>query len=197
MSRTLCLKILYVIILALLGIIVYWIISNTSEEHRFITSLFIALFLLIPGRVNQYFYQDFYIGRKYLDKDDLDKALYYFLKFEHCIEEKPWKKNILWMTWSFSIYTIDILAMVKNNISTVYIRKEQYEEAEKYINDALNIDGKYPLPYFNLSIINMVNGKKEECMNNIEKSRKLGMNNSKVDKFIRNMQSMYADIQSV
>lgn len=105
------------------------------------------------------------------------------------------EKIIFWMTWS--IYTIDVLAMVKNNISTVYIRKEQYEEAEKYINDALHIDDKYPLPYFNLFIINMVNGKKEECMNNIEKSRKLGMNNSKIDKFIKNMQSVYADIQSV
>lgn len=92
MSRTFYLKILYVIILVLLGIIVCWTVSNISDDHRFITSLFIILLLFIPGRISRYFYQDFYKGRKYLDKDDLDKALYYFLKFERCIEEKPWKK---------------------------------------------------------------------------------------------------------
>ena len=195
MNRTLCLKILYGVILISLATIVYWSISNTNKDYRLVTSLFIGLLLLIPGRISQYFYQDFYTGRKYMNKNDLDKALYHFLQFERCIEEKPWKKTILWMTWS--VYTIDILAMVKHNISCIYINKKQYEEAEKYIKEALNSDNKYPLPYLNRSIINMANGKKEECINNIEKSIKLGMNNSKVDKIIKNMQSVYANIQSV
>ena len=167
MNRTLCLKILYGVILISLATIVYWSISNTNKDYRLVTSLFIGLLLLIPGRISQYFYQDFYTGRKYMNKNDLDKALYHFLQFERCIEEKPWKKTILWMTWS--VYTIDILAMVKHNISCIYINKKQYEEAEKYIKEALNID----------------------------KSIKLGMNNSKVDKIIKNMQSVYANIQSV
>ena len=195
MNRTLCLKILYGIILISLGIIVYWSISNTSKDYRLVSSLFIGLLLLIPGRISQYFYQDFYTGRKYMNKNDLDKALYHFLQFERCIEEKPWKKTILWMTWS--IYTIDVLAMVKHNISSIYISKGEYEKAEKYIKEALDIDNKYPLPYLNLSIINIANGKKEEYINNIKKSIKLGMNNSKVDKIIRNMQSVYANVQSV
>ena len=179
MNRTLCLKILYGIILISLGTIVYWTISNTSKDYRLVSSLFIGLLLLIPGRISQYFYQDFYTGRKYMNKNDLDKALYHFLQFEHCIEEKPWKKTILWMTWS--IYTIDVLAMVKHNISSIYISKGEYEKAEKYIKEALDIDNKYPLPYLNLSIINIANGKKEEYINNIKKSIKLGMNNGKVD----------------
>ncbi|AIN93704.1 tetratricopeptide repeat protein [Treponema putidum] len=190
MNRTLCLKILYGIILVSLGTIVYWSISNTSKNYHII----IGLLLLIPGRISKYFYQDFYTGRMYMDKNDFDKALYYFLKFELCIEEKPWKKAILWLTWP--IYTVDALAMVKHNISSIYISKGEYEEAEKYIKDALSIDNKYPLPYLNLSVINMANDKKEEAMNNIKKSIKLGMNNSKVDKIIRNMQSVYANIQS-
>ena len=195
MNRTLCLKILYGIILISLGTIVYWTISNTSKDYRLVSSLFIGLLLLIPGRISQYFYQDFYTGRKYMNKNDLDKALYHFLQFERCIEEKPWKKTILWMTWS--IYTIDVLAMVKHNISSIYISKGEYEKAEKYIKEALDIDNKYPLPYLNLSIINIANGKKEEYINNIKKSIKLGMNNGKVDKIIRNMQSVYANVQSV
>ena len=195
MNRTLCLKILYGIILISLGTIVYWTISNISKDYRLVSSLFIGLLLLIPGRISQYFYQDFYTGRKYMNKNDLDKALYHFLQFERCIEEKPWKKTILWMTWS--IYTIDVLAMVKHNISSIYISKGEYEKAEKYIKEALDIDNKYPLPYLNLSIINIANGKKEEYINNIKKSIKLGMNNSKVDKIIRNMQSVYANVQSV
>ena len=195
MNRTLCLKILYGIILISLGTIVYWSISNTSKDYRLVSSVFIGLLLLIPGRISQYFYQDFYTGRKYMNKNDLDKALYHFLQFEHCIEEKPWKKTILWMNWS--IYTIDVLAMVKHNISSIYISKGEYEKAEKYIKEALDIDNKYPLPYLNLSIINIVNGKKEEYINNIKKSIKLGMNNSKVDKIIRNMQSVYTNVQSV
>ena len=195
MNRTLCLKILYGVILISLATIVYWSISNTNKDYRLVTSLFIGLLLLIPGRISQYFYQDFYTGRTYMNKNNLDKALYHFLQFERCIEEKPWKKTILWMTWS--VYTIDILAMVKHNISCIYINKKQYEEAEKYITEALSIDNKYPLPYLNRSIINMANGKKEKCIDNIEKSIKLGMNNSKVDKIIKNMQSVYANIQSV
>ena len=88
MNRTLCLKILYGIILISLGTIVYWTISNTSKDYRLVSSLFIGLLLLIPGRISQYFYQDFYTGRKYMNKSDLDKALYHFLQFERCIEEK-------------------------------------------------------------------------------------------------------------
>ena len=55
MNRTLCLKILYGVILISLATIVYWSISNTNKDYRLVTSLFIGLLLLIPGRISQYF----------------------------------------------------------------------------------------------------------------------------------------------
>jgi tetratricopeptide (TPR) repeat protein len=196
MNRTTVLKLTYILMLLILSLtaffMIFFIIPRT---YLIITLLSAGIILLIPGRISQFYYQKFYKGRVLCDKGEYNSSIQYFNDFLQDISKAKWKKVVLWFTWS--IYTVDIEAMTNYNIGSVYLNIGDLKKCEIYSNTALQYDNKYPLPYINLAMIELLTGNKEKALYFIDQMKKLGYKHTSIDKLIFETQSLYAKLQSL
>ena len=102
-------KILYLLIIFVLVTAIFLIYANIEPPYNFIFLLIAMFVFLIPGRVVGHYYRDFFTARKLLNKKNYEKSIKYNKRFIEQIEEKPWIKRLMWLSWG--IYTKDIEAM--------------------------------------------------------------------------------------
>lgn len=151
-----------------------------------------GLLLLIIGRIVNYPLRGFYRGFSALHAQQWDSAENYFLDFLRDIEEKPWKKKLMY--YNFGNYTSDIDAMAHNNLGIVYLEKGPLEKAESHLKAAIAIDDQYSKAFYNLAVVRLLQKMPEEAKTLFEKAVELGFENSNYDQFISNVQKVYADL---
>ncbi|KAB2879328.1 hypothetical protein F9K33_09430 [bacterium] len=142
-------RVLYFAVLLLVLIAFAYLITNFHWELYQL--LIIALVFLVPGRLVQYYWRDFFKGRKNLEKKNYDKAIQRFELFLKDVEESPWIKWL--MFFSYGLYSFKVEAVALAYLGKCNIYKRNLEQAEQFLNRALQTDSKYPVAFFNLSVI--------------------------------------------
>lgn len=106
--------------------------------------LLYVLVLIVWGR-------DLFLARRYAKRREWAKALERYERFE---------KKLLRVRWSRiavilypSIYSVDGVAITRNNIAQVLINSGDLDRAVQWLRSALQHDPLYPVPYVNLALI--------------------------------------------
>ncbi len=126
----------------------------TSYHWELYQLLLIAIVFLIPGRLVQYYWRDFFKGRKCLQKKQFDEAIQRFGLFLKEVEESPWIKWL--MFFSYGLYSFKVEAVAQAYLATCYIHKKELDLAETCLQKALKVDSKYSVAFFNLAVIGLL-----------------------------------------
>ncbi|MCR8745858.1 tetratricopeptide repeat protein [Romboutsia lituseburensis] len=179
--------------------IVVWIfictlvIITLCEYNIPILIPFIFIFLLIPGRVQGYYYKNQFRGRKLLDRKNYKESIKYNKIFLEDIRQNTWKKKLIHL--SGAVYSKDIEAMTLNNLGSAYLELGNLKSAETCFQQAIKLDLLYPIPYFNLSLVECIKGNIELAEIFYQKSVELGFKQTTFDKLIQKGQQIYAEIE--
>ena len=191
MNRTQKFKIGYFVALLILatfaGTIVFVVGGNL------ISIVGIILILLAPGRIQGFYFRNFFIGRQFFDRGGFKQSIPYFEKFIVELNSRPHLKKLLWLSWS--IYTPEIKSMALNNLGAAYLELGDLETAEKQFQSALSLDPDYPIPYFNLAIVNELRQEHVKARQSVEKASALGYKQSTLDKVINKSKSLLASFE--
>lgn len=193
MNRTTKSKIQYMLIFIALLIIALFTILRLYNMNLLIFISIIPIVFLVPGRIQGYYYKDFFRGRRLLVAKDFKASIEYNNKFLSDIRLHTWRKKLIWLSWG--MYSKDIEAMALNNLGTSYLYLGEYNTAEGYFNDSIKLDSLYPIPYFNLGILETIKDDKKNAENFYKKSVELGFKGTSFDKLIQIGQQVLANIE--
>ena len=171
-------KILYIPIIAAAVFFGFWLALETPKNSVLIPVL-VVLVLLIPGRVNGYYWREFYRGQKLLELKQYEKSLFHFERFLRLLQQRPYIKHLIWLV--YGVYTRNIEAMTLNNIGVAKLEQGRIREAETVLQQALGLDPKYPKPYYNLAVCAVIRGEKEYAERLFSQSMRLGFNGGTLD----------------
>lgn len=191
MSRTARYKWVYVAVLAILALAAGAAILALGGG--IITVIAVALLLLVPGRIQGFYYSDLFTGRRLLDAGEPEKAIPLIERFLESIKRHPQRGKLLWLSWS--IYTPSVVAMAINNLGVARLGLGQVNEAEQAFTNALAQDPLYPLPHFNLAIVHELRGNRVGAAESVERARQLGYTGGTLDTVIRKSQSLLASVE--
>lgn len=149
--------------------------------------------LLLPGRVQGYFYRDFFRGRRLLDEGRFRECIPHFERFIAAVRARPWKKRLLWL--QFAVYTTDIEAMALNNLGSAYVQLDDPDSAERYLNQALRIDGRYPVALYNLSLVAAMRGDDATAERLMKEAAELGYSRGRMDALLQRAGEQLARIE--
>lgn len=191
MSRTARYKLTYVAVLAILALVAGAAIIALGGGK--VTVIVVALLLLVPGRIQGFYYRDFFTGRRLLEAGEPEKAIPFIERFLESIKRHPQRSKLIWLSWS--IYTPSVVAMAINNLGAARLGLGQINEAEQAFTDALAQDPLYPLPHFNLAIVHELRGNRAGAAEAVERARQLGYTGGTIDTVIRKSQSLLASVE--
>lgn len=184
-------KILYLLtILAVLMLSLSLLIKFRGEPWA---PLILVAALLIPGRVQGYFYRDFFRGRREMAEGQFDLAIEHFSRFAEHVRQRPWLKRLIWL--SFGVYTADIEAMTYNNLGACNLEKRDLPGARKELYRALELCPTYPMPYFNLGLMSLVQSDRRHAAKCFREAKRLGFEASRLDNTLTAMGQRLADIE--
>ena len=86
MSRTARYKLAYIVVLAILALAVGAAIIALGGGK--VTVIAVALLLLVPGRIQGFYYRDLFTGRRLLDRGEPEKAIPFIERFLIWFPEK-------------------------------------------------------------------------------------------------------------
>lgn len=191
MTRPTRWKVLYAVALAALGLAAFTLVT----VGRFDTALliFLAVLLLIPGRINGRLWRSFYTGRRLLDAGNYEDARSEFERFLVRIRERPALKSLVWFVWA--VYTRDVEAMTLNNIGAALLNQGHLESAEQYLEKAVRLDPDYPIPHYNLALVEELRGNRTIAAQSLATAQSLGYRNTSIDKVISEAASIFAYLE--
>ncbi|MEM8779108.1 MAG: tetratricopeptide repeat protein [Cyanobacteria bacterium P01_G01_bin.49] len=193
MNRVVGYKIGYLVVLfALMAIATALILSLGGGT---LTVLVVAGIFFIPGRIQGIFYRKMFRGRRLLNSGRAAEAQQHFESFLRQLNEQPWLKKLLWLSWS--IYTPNVEAMTLNNLGTAYLQLGQFSEAESAFKQALEVDPLYPIPYVNIAILREMEGNRLKAEQAIATAVRLGYSGGTVDAVIHSAQSLLAHVEGL
>jgi tetratricopeptide (TPR) repeat protein len=137
----------------------------------------LIMIFFVPSMIQGFFWNNFFLGRRYLKNGLWKKSIDQFLLFIKELNDKPMLKYFNAIRWP--IYTASVEAMAWSNIGLAYINIFDFDEAARCFNKALSLDSDYPVPYFNLAIIALINKKESEAEKLWKKSQELGYSKEK------------------
>lgn len=192
MTRTLKYKLLYVVAsAAILAIVAMTFISLDLGPTGLLVA---AVLLLVPGRVGAYFLRELFLSRRYVGAERYEDGIASAERFLELLDRQPWRQHFIYCF--FGIYTWNTRAMALNNLGAAKMELGRIDEAEKPLGEALALDEDYPIPYYNLSIIEAVREDHARSDQLLVKARQLGFQPSTVDKVIMRVGAAYARFQS-
>lgn len=192
MTRPTRWKILYSFAVAALIAVALAILRTSNYSPT--AFVLLALLFLVPGRIIGHFWRDFYTGRKMMDSgSNADDGVKEFEKFLTSVRENPAIKHLIWFVWSF--YTRDVEAMTQNNIGAVMIREGNMDQAEERLALAIQIDDRYPIPYYNMALIGELRGDRDVATEALSKARSLGYQQTSIDEIAKKAASILAAIE--
>lgn len=141
-------------------------------DFSMIAALVAAALLLLPSRIQSHRWRDFYRGRRLLGRGEWDAAAAHFERFLGQVRRDPARKRLISMQWG--AYTLDIEAMALNNLGVAQLGAGRHVEARKAFREALAVDAKYAVPYFNLARIAAELGELPEARRLLAEAERLG-----------------------
>lgn len=103
-----------------------------------------VLVLIVWGR-------DLFFARRYAKRREWAKAQERYERFEKKLLRARWHR--LTVVLYPSIYSMDGVAIARNNVAQVLINAGDLDRAVQWLRSALQRDPLYPVPYVNLSLI--------------------------------------------
>jgi tetratricopeptide (TPR) repeat protein len=191
MNRTTLIKLLYFGSVGLALIAVIYLVGVTEGAPFLAVLIFLLLFT--PGRVTGYLWRDLIAGRRLLDAGHYTQAITLFESFHTNIRRKRWLKWVIWFTPS--LYTTSAEALTLNNLGACYLELGDIDKAKELFNNALSIDHRYPIPHYNLAIVEMYHRQTEYSERHLAEAVRLGFAGGTMDKVIQKTKSIYAQIE--
>lgn len=189
MNRTIFFKIAYFCIISLtLPIIFYLTKGNLSIS----TLLLLTLVCLIPGRLAGYFWRDLIVGRRLMNRENWSESVPHLVRFIRKMRQHQWLNILIW--FNPSLYTTSALAMGLNNLGVAYLRLGEIDEAQRHLLEALKIDQLYPMPHYNLAIIEFLRGNMYQGEHHLAESKRLGFTGGKIDRALDYVKTIRAGI---
>ncbi len=174
-NRTLRNRILYYLALAVVMVLVggVGLLIVQSYPHSQIYVIAVAvLLLLIPGRLQQYYWKDYFLGQKLQLKRQHAEALASFERFLASIRERPALRRLIWFSQWYYSSNVEVLALNNMGVSAMWL--QEAKKAETWLNAAAELDPESPLPYFNLAVLHYARGDDAEGAKNLNKADTLG-----------------------
>jgi len=125
----------------------------------FAALLAIQLFVIWHNRKQKENLKTFNVARKLHKQGRYNEAINMFLIYLKEVKDSPDKEKTTLL--NFGVYTHSTVAMSYNNIGAGCIEMGQYVKAEESLQRAVEVDGDYSIPYYNLAIIATINGEDE------------------------------------
>jgi len=144
--------------------------------------------LLIPGRIQRSVFRDFYQGRRLLGGAHYAQAAESFERFLQVTQEQPWRKRLIWLSWP--IYTTDIEAMAWNNLGAATLWLGDLSSASSAFREALDLDPDYAQPYFNIAVLQVMQGDHEAARQSVQQAATLGYAGATQDAVTQAAQSL-------
>lgn len=192
-NRVIKSKIQYISLIIIGIMLCLFLVLVTAKENRFIFVLLMLIILLIPGRLQGYYYRNFFIARRLLSEKKYSESIEHNEAFIADLKNHKWKKRLIWLNWS--IYSRDIEAMALNNMGAAFLGLHKFDFAENFFKQALAVDFLYPLPYYNLSLLAAINKDKEAAAKLYETSKELGYSGTTFDSIIKLGQQILANVE--
>ncbi|MES9969026.1 MAG: tetratricopeptide repeat protein [Candidatus Thiodiazotropha sp.] len=165
----------------------------TVTKGSLLLAVGIFLLLLLPGRIIGYQWRDLIAGRRLLDSGRHAEAITLFERFLADIRGKRWLKTLIWL--APSLYTTKAEAMTLNNLGVCQLELGDFETAQAHFEHALSIDPKYPMPHYNLAILEMYQDRPESSERHLSEAVRLGFKRGSMDKVIQKSKSIYARME--
>ena len=124
---------------------------------------------------------------------EVDSALEHFTSFAQTLENRPWIKRLIWL--SFGVYTTDIEAMTYNNLGACYLEKGEFTRAKTSLYHALEICPNYPIPYFNLALLYGLTRERREAVRCFQEAKRLGYDLSRFDQVLNSLSQGLANLE--
>lgn len=152
-----------------------------------------AAILLVPGRITGYLWRELITGRKLMNSGRHEDALPLLESFVRKLEATPWLEKLIWI--APSIYTVRTKAMALNNRGACHLELGDLNSAKRDLSDALQLDSLYPIPHFNLAVIEMARDRESESQQHLETARKLGFTGGSIDLILNRVKTAYAKLE--
>lgn len=152
-----------------------------------------AAMFLVPGRVTGYLWRELIAARRLMDSGRHEEALPFLNAFVQKLELKPWLERLIWITPS--IYTVRAKAMALNNRGSCYLETGELDLAEQDFNQALQLDSLYPIPHYNLAVIELVRGNETQSHRHLKMSSDLGFSGNSIDHILDRVKTAYAMVE--
>lgn len=192
MTRPLKSKLLYVSAFAVLGGALLALVAYSPYDKRLVL-IVAGVLLLLPGRVQGFVFRDHYRGRRLMATGQLESAVAHFERFLARLRAAPWKKRFIWLAWGF--YSWDIEAMTLNNLGVALMGLGEWDAARDRNEEALRVDPKYPVPYFNLAVLAAAQGDEAHARELLARAEALGYARTPLDRVIHMGQSLLAHVE--
>jgi tetratricopeptide (TPR) repeat protein len=142
-----------------------------------------ALLLLIPGRVQQFYWKGFFKAQKLQLKGLHRDALEEFQRFLETLRLRPGLRHLIWLSqWS---YTRDVEVMTLNNMGCSAMSLRSMKQAEAYLKSAAELDPDSPLPYYNLAVLYYGLGNDGHGAANLVRAETLGYRKASIRELTR------------
>ncbi|WHH61428.1 tetratricopeptide repeat protein [Petroclostridium sp. X23] len=153
--------------------------------------VFLLPVVLIVGIniVTRLAWKKFYEGRKLIQQRNYEGALEKYHSFLNDITAKPFIRYLMYIT--FRSYTEKLTAVIYNNIASCYINLSQLKKAKEAIDQSLQEDDLYAVPYYNLAIIGIIEKKPKSAKKHLEKANALGFKTISFDAFKTYIEKVY------
>jgi tetratricopeptide (TPR) repeat protein len=154
----------------------------------------LVVLLLLPGRVQAYFWRNFYKGRRALGLQRFTDAQKYFEAFLVELARQAWLERLSVITWQ--IYTPNVRAMTLNNLGVAHLYLAEVDLAEQVFHEAIKLDVDYPKPYYNLALLCAAKGQQTEADNYLTKAVQLGFSGGLDDVLVSQLGQFLASANS-
>lgn len=190
-NRTTRLKIGYLVALAALAVVSGSAVIAARAGMLGVVA--VTVLLLVPGRVQGFYYRDLFTGRRLLDAGRFAEAVSHLERFLESIRLNPRREMLLWLSWS--VYTPNVTAMALNNIGIAQLNLGDLDSAEVTLARALDVDPLYPLPHFNIAVIQEMRGNHAGAVRALKTAQELGYSGGTIDAVISKSQSLLARVE--
>ncbi len=156
MHRSTRRAIFYGFIFTVLLMVVTFLSTVFFPQYLFVAGTVMIVIAIIPNRLQNYFYKEFYQGRLHISKKQYYEAVKRLTNFSERLEKE--KKLIKWEKFMINLATPSIKALTYNGLGAAHLMSGNIQEAEKNLQKAIESDALYATPHYNLALISFSKG---------------------------------------
>lgn len=151
-------------------------------KWEFYQLVLIAMLFLIPGRVVQFFWEEFFEGKRRLQERDFDGALTSFEAFLEKLRQRRWLKWLMFL--SYGLYSFRIEAVVLTQMALASIHKKQYGKARDHLRESLRCDTRYCFAFYHEAVVNLLEGNMPAAEDSFRQAREHGYPRMAFEEFV-------------